>query len=699
MNNTFTFLIAFLMITTAVAQDKLCGTSEVINEAIKKNPKIQQVIDQQNDWAKKYALLHNNKKSSNNYVIPIVFHVMHNYGGENVSKAQIEDAVRIINEDFQKRNADSNQVISQFIGIADNAEIEFRLAQIDPNGNCTEGITRHHTNLTFNAGENVKSIISWNTSKYLNVWVVSNIESGAGAYAYYPGTAPSQSQEGIVCRASQLGSIGASGGSNFAARTLTHEIGHYFNLPHTWGSTNNNAVPNNCNFDDGIADTPNTIGSNQNCNLNQNTCNSLDNIQNYMDYASCSKMFTTGQKTRMHAALNNGAGNRNNLWTNSNLIATGTNDNFNPTVCAPIADFNTLVKYICVGDSITFTDLSYNAAIDPSWNWNWTCNGATPTTYNTQHPTMYFNTPGVFDVTLTVSNSGGSDTYTRTGLIHVGATTGGEIAPFVEGMESTTFPAHPSNSLKDWQIVSSTPSTWQKTNAAAATGNNSMRIYNRIIEDGSTNSIISPTIDFSNVTSTKGYIAFKTAYAKRDTNAADILKVWVSTNCGNTWTLRYAKGATDLVSNGGSFVSGPFIPNSNQWKQHVVNITWFAGESSLLVKFDMVSNNGNYLYLDDINIGATATSIQELIDMHNVQVYPNPATSNANLKYEVFESTVVKLSLRNVLGATISEQQFEISAGKHTSKIVDDNIKIAKGTYFLSVNLNNTTVIKKIIFN
>jgi hypothetical protein len=156
-------------------------------------------------------------------VVPIVFHVIHNYGSENIAKSQIEDAVRIINEDYQLLNPDQDDVIAAFSSIVANVEFEFRLAQLDPNGNCTDGITRTASTLTFNADDNVKELVVWPRNKYLNVWVVDNISFGAGGYAYLPGSAQA-AVDGIVVLHTQLGSIGTSGGSNFSARTLTHEI-------------------------------------------------------------------------------------------------------------------------------------------------------------------------------------------------------------------------------------------------------------------------------------------------------------------------------------------------------------------------------------------------------------------------------------------------------------------------------------------
>ena len=116
--------------------------------------------------------------------------------------------------------------------------------------------------------------------------MVQTIASGAAGYAYFPGITPAY-KDGVVIRADYVGSIGTSNGSNYSARSLTHEIGHYLNLPHTWGGTNNPGLPQNCSDDDFVQDTPNTIGvANFSCDTTQVTCGTLDNVQNYMDYAS-----------------------------------------------------------------------------------------------------------------------------------------------------------------------------------------------------------------------------------------------------------------------------------------------------------------------------------------------------------------------------------------------------------------------------
>ena len=181
LNKSVFLIIAMLgiaMISRTQNNIKPCGTDQVMQEALLKNPALEKLLQNQDSLAKEYTKQHYGEKSGTVKIIPVVIHVIHTYGPENVSKAQVLDAIRIINEDFRNLNSDTADVIPVFKSIVADSEIEFRLAQLDPNGNCTEGITRTYSPLTHSAGENVKDLISWNTAKYLNVWVVANIESG-----------------------------------------------------------------------------------------------------------------------------------------------------------------------------------------------------------------------------------------------------------------------------------------------------------------------------------------------------------------------------------------------------------------------------------------------------------------------------------------------------------------------------------------
>jgi len=347
----FAGILFLVAITNSFAQQhRACGTDEMVQNAMLNDPKYVINRAELEQFTNQFIQNQSALKTSGVviYTIPVVFHVIHNYGSENISKAQILDAMVIFNKSFQNLWGDSLTVCSIFRPIIADVQVEFRLAQIDENGNCTDGITRTVSNFTYSANDNVKTLVQWPSNKYFNIWVVENIASGAAGYAYLPGAAANI--DGVVMRSDYVGSIGTSNGSNYTERSLVHEAGHWLNLSHTWGGTNNPGLPQNCSDDDFVMDTPNTIGvANFSCDTTQVTCSTVDNVQNYMDYASCHYMFTEGQKLRMHAALNASAGGRNNLHTQANLVSTGTENGFIPTPCAPIADFNKDVRYLCAG--------------------------------------------------------------------------------------------------------------------------------------------------------------------------------------------------------------------------------------------------------------------------------------------------------------------------------------------------------------
>ncbi|MDA0309888.1 MAG: hypothetical protein O3C46_04130, partial [Bacteroidetes bacterium] len=129
-----------------------CLTSEMVQKAFADNPQLQVDFESFNQW-----IAENEPEFSSgteaNYIIPVVVHIIHDNGMEYISDAQIADAIRILNEDFNKLNSDANQVVSSFIPRVGNVGFEFRLAKKDPNGNCSNGITRTQSYLTYNADD------------------------------------------------------------------------------------------------------------------------------------------------------------------------------------------------------------------------------------------------------------------------------------------------------------------------------------------------------------------------------------------------------------------------------------------------------------------------------------------------------------------------------------------------------------------
>lgn len=611
-------------------------------------------------------------------IIPVVFHIIHNYGGENISKAQVLDALRIVNEDFKKINADTTDIISPFKNTAGKINLQFRLANFDEYGNCTDGITRTVSALTHNADDNVKNLISWNNDMYLNIWVVNNISFGAGGYSYYPGTA-GQGYEGVVVLHTQLGSIGTSYGSNFSARTLTHEIGHYFNLVHTWGEGECGDT-NNCYTDDGVSDTPNTIGNCSICNLSASNCGELENVQNYMDYSTCAKMFTNGQCTRMQAALNSTIGGRSYLWQLSNLLVTGTADTTRQE-CIPVADFLVNPQYACEGAQISFFDIHWNC---DSVVRNWHFEGGFPNTSFDQKPVIQYDSAGVYDVTLKLTNSAGTDSLLKKSLIKITKAT----AKFSIPIYSESF-ENDSAFSTEWTIDNPDSSiSWENQSTSAATGHNSLMLNNYNNFSGSVDAIISPSFNISAI-SGNPKLFFKVAYAQRSGSESDQLKVYYSKDCGSSWMQRYSKAGAQLST---APITGSFFsPTSSQWREEQVNIAPIANSDNVLFKFEFTGKAGNNIYLDDILISGTSSNdLFPVVEKMNF--YYDPRTKSVLLFDLPAENYTI--SVLDLTGRIMLQQRLDKSYQN------DVEIKsLAKGIYIIQAFSANKKFTGKLIVN
>ncbi|MFN3874459.1 MAG: M43 family zinc metalloprotease [Flavobacteriales bacterium] len=569
------------------------------------------------------------------YTIPVVFHIIHNNGPENISDAQVHDAVRILNDDFNKLNPDWQNVRPDFLPIVADVGIQFKLAQKDPQGNCTNGITRTVSELTYDGTQTMKNLIQWPRNRYLNVWVAASA-NGAAGYTYRPASVSTNpTADGIVVLHTYLGSIGT--GAPGRSRVLTHEVGHWINLAHTWGNSNNPGLPENCDGDDGVGDTPNTIGWTS-CLLSGSSCGTLDNVENYMEYSYCCKMFTEGQKTRMLAALNSGTAQRNQLITASNLLATGVSQD--PQLCQ--AAFAADRRLVCAGTPITFEDQSYNGVT----GWQWSFPGATPPSAEQATATVVYEQPGTYPVSLTVTDGASTITATHPDYITVLPDPGGPW-PLQEGFE-----ASPGLNGPDWFVVNTGgDNTFEVTDAASFTGSRSLRLVNTAAMVGTTDELVSRTFDLSGAEAV--VLSFRWAYARRAATNTDALSVQVSNDCGQTWVLRrIMRGSTSLPT--APNTSGNFVPDGPaQWGYaEVANISAAYHVTDFRFRFAFESDGGNNLYIDDININGTPVGFDELAAGGSaaLRVMPNPARGTVRAALTLLRPSDVRLELIDATG-------------------------------------------------
>jgi len=667
-----------------------CGFDHFNERAKLSNPDYQKNLEELEKFTADFV---NNQTKNDTFItIPIVIHIIQNAAGQpSVSRAQVIDAIRIINEDFGRFSSDTNLINANFRPIFANSKIRFRLAGKDPSGNCTDGITRTTSELTTDAGDNVKSLIRWPSQRYLNVWVVRTIESGAGAYAYIPGTVGS-ALDGIVCRADQFGSIGASGGGNFAARTLTHEIGHWANLYHTWGRTNNPGVATNCNDDDFVTDTPNTIGvANGGCNQAQVTCGSLDNVQNYMDYSNCARMYTEGQKLRMRAALASNTASRRNLSTNANLILTGTNTEAQAP-CRPSVAISALQNRTCTGGNIAYRSTISNTVIDNNTQFLWTFDGGNPATSTAQNPTVVYPLGGQYSAKLKVTNQAGSDSATITNAATVIEPIQGEGIVSAQDFESETMFNNPGGFEKNWTVNNNGAAPgWERYDGASISGFYSMYMRNSIVTTAGKKSDLITPIYFLDRNDRSLRLSFKMAYAPKEAGNNDALRVYYSSTCGRSWLpapilTKIANNQTRLLNTvpTGTFITGLFLPEATHWREEIVDITAIASvanRDNLQFRFEFECRGGNDIYIDDFKIVSPTELHGGIAKDRTVNVFPNPA-SNAveiNAGYAIKKATITDLN-----GKVLINHSSKLT-GSTTVKIDLMKDQIPAGLYIVKV--------------
>lgn len=683
-----------------------CKTHK-IHEQMMKNPAFAQQyqLDQTSLSAVETQMNAQPNPTRQIYYIPIVFHVIHTGGSENISDAQIQDALNILNRDYSLQNADASTVQPEFnastigqpnhVSEPANIEVQFRLATKAPDGSCFKGITRTYSN-TSNTGDGGQQLNAvkigndiyhgnWPGDKYLNVFVASNI-GGAAGYTMTPnnwsGSGTSMGN-GIYILDTYLGSIGTS--TVFTSRALTHEVGHWLNLQHTWGPNNNPGNPNSCSTDDGVSDTPNTIGVTS-CKLYENSCGPKANVENYMDYSYCSKMFTVGQKNRMIAALNSSVGGRNNIWKAANLTATGADGN--PVLCK--VAFNASQHTICVGSTVTFTDESFNNVTSRTWNFQ----GGIPATSSTSNPQVTYNTPGVYEVKLTASD--GTTTLNDTKTAYITVIGNSVPLPYFEGFENYNS----ISDINDIEIFNSNNSsqTWAITSNAAKSGNKSMYIHNFLEQAGNTDEFISPSIDLSTASDATGGVtlSFKYASAKKSVSQpSEFLKIYASNDCGATYGIRRTLQGTSLSP---TQSTSDWTPSSSNWKTiHITNITSNYFVSNFRFKLTFESNGGNNLFIDDINLYNGAPSETPILGINSIggsnltgiSIYPNPATSTLNVAFKTSQKENSTIQIIDLVGKVIAN--YYIKANEGLNEAIIDTQNLNNGSYFVKISSGSSS--------
>jgi hypothetical protein len=386
--------VATLMTANAQTPHRNCGSMEALERQMKADPSMAARMQQIEAHTHQYeSTLGSNSNGKMMAVvnIPVVIHVVYKSSTENISDAQLQSQIDVLNEDFRKLNSDVSSVPSAFASLAADCEINFCLAKRDPNGNASTGIMRYSSTRTSSWGTNdaVKipsqgGVAPWDATKYMNIWVC-DIGGGILGYAQFPGG--SNSTDGVVLDYRYTGRGFSSIAPFNKGRTATHEVGHYLNLRHIWGDAN-------CGNDQ-VSDTPTQQTSNGGCpSFPKVTCSNGPNgdmFMNYMDYTddACMYMFSSGQKSRMQATLVSGGAHYSLTTSNACTPPSG-------TTCG------------------TPTGLSASSVTTSGATVSWTAvSGASSYTvrYKTSSASTYTTVTGLTSTTRTLSGLSASTTY------------------------------------------------------------------------------------------------------------------------------------------------------------------------------------------------------------------------------------------------------------------------------------------------
>lgn len=516
--------------------------------------------------------------------ISVVVHVVYNTAAENVPQSEINDMIDLLNVNYRKQNSNLGVPRNAYVSLAADAEIEFCLDQtirVNTSKTCFDYNTESSDmKSSFTGGSD-----AINPSQFMNIWIINicnTQQNGIGGYTVFPSQqVVGSSVDGIVLEYT----IGFSQGQSVA---LTHEVGHYFGLQHTWGSDANPS----CSTDDGFNDTPNSDGPNYVCQQT-NSCNTPapgDMYENFMDYSNCQNMFTIEQAAYMNLVLDQ---LRSGL-----LSSTGCSNN----TSAPVADFSSNKQYICVGQTVDFTD-NTNGNVT---SWAWAFQGGTPSSSIQQNPSVTYNTPGTYSVTLTATGPNGSDTETKVAFITVAAS---QNLPLLEGFQSTTFPP------TDWELVNfDNGDTWQRTTTAGGYGLSSASAYvdnYNYNAAGNQDVLFTPNYDFSAVNN--AYLKYDYAYAYYGVSQySDTLIVAFTDDCGETYYALKSFGGSSLGTTTNN--TSAFVPGSGDWDTDSLDISFLAGSPNVQFAFINVNGYGNNLYLDNINIDQTILNAPPVAD-------------------------------------------------------------------------------------
>jgi hypothetical protein len=733
--NLFSTLLVFLLLCsgTLFSQDRNCATMEVLESQIKENPQLLQNMEKIERMTEDFIRKNPNGSGVRNIItIPVVVHVLYRTAEENISDAQIQSQIDVLNQDFSALNTElnppdgPNTPLGIFLGLQADVQVQFCLAQRDPSGNATTGITRRvTTNTSWGTGTAVKTTSQggtspWNTSQYLNIWVC-NIGGGILGYAQFPGG--SAATDGVVIDYRYTGNIGTATAPYGKGRTCTHEVGHWLNLRHIWGDAT-------CGSDL-VSDTPVHNTSNGGCPVypHLSTCsgNPVEMTMNYMDYTfdACMYMFSNGQKARMRAVLESG-GARASLATSPGCMPV------DPNACnAPIS--------LNIGSITNNSATADWSAVANATEYTFEYKLSTSSTWTTQNVNFTFttlsglNSSSTYNARVKASCSSGASPYSAivnfttaaplpctapTGLAVSGVSSTGANANWnaVAGASSYDF-EYKLNSSSTWTVLNVSSPPVSLTGLTASSAYN-MRVKTICSSNSSSYSAIvnftttSPpgscndTYESNNTQSAAKSIAVNTNinakigtstdvdwFSFKNTKNAKNIRVTLS-NLPANYNVRLYKGNTLVGSSSNTGTTDEVIIFNTTTKETTYRVEIFGVSGAF---------NNSLCYQLRAEISGTPYRVftpedetQTFIATDEILVYPNPSSDFVTIAIP-FENQVSlgDLSIFDMTGKMVSTQKIQIN--KDINKFSYDVSPLNEGIYLVHYKNENQVYTQKMM--
>lgn len=671
-----------------------CGTAEVLAQKLAAQPELakrMQAVELELQKKRPDSRLFRVNPLIN---IPVVVHVVLPNPAQ-VTDQQILDQLAALNLDYLAVNTDINKVPAVWQPRIGNPQIQFCLAVRTPDGDPSPGITRttttHGAFSVNSSASEVKYTVSggapgWDNTRFLNIWVCDLANDYLGV-ATPPGNIFPAAEDGVVVDFRAFGRMGSAQTPFNLGRTLTHEIGHFFGLKHTWADDNGG-----CTQDDGVDDTPLQGDHTYNCPTfpQLDNCTSVSPgimFMNYMDYVNdaCMYLFTAGQTDRMRNAID---AERASLITSDGCTPVNLK-----TRDAGITAVSQPQGYLCeVGQTPVVTLKNRGSETLTSVTIRYTVNGGTPVNYSwtgnlpmleQAEVTLPVLTAGEGNSILkayTVQPNGAADDQPENDTTAVNFSYRREVSiPFTETFDNTPFPpAGFSISNPDRSFTWERSTTGSKGSAGSALMRNLGYARNDEIDD-----LLSPVVDAANADSI--FLSFDLAAATASAagtpnNPWDTLEILLTTDCGKTFIpTGYKKWGSSLVTRTIPTIQ-EFVPAANEWRTDTVDLTPFIRNKKFRVVFRNTTNYENNVYIDQINI--FKKDVNSTLRDKGILIWPNPFSRQFYVEFSTWPEDLLGIAVFDAAGRLVYQQQPLARVG---NRVTIDLVNGANGVYFVKL--------------